>query len=232
MSINLPRVLAMLAHPDDESFGLGAVLAWLCGRSVPVSAIIFTQGEASTLGARSEAADLGELRSKELECASRILGLSSYKLHSYPDERLNEVSLRELVQVGGEAAPGEVILAFDDSGVTGHPDHIAATEAAQALAAENGSALYLWTLPEEVAAKLNDRFGTSFKGHPRHEITIDLDVTTQRDVQWEAIRCHQSQAGTFDLVRARLELLGDWEYLIERAPGTLNTSPFGSDRIA
>jgi LmbE family N-acetylglucosaminyl deacetylase len=226
MGINVPRVLAMVAHPDDESFGLGAVIAWLCGQSYPVSAVVFTQGEASTLGAGDDSSDLGALRSGELGRASRILGLSSYKLHSYPDGRLNEVSVEERVLRGEEAGPGEVVLAFYDTGVTGHPDHIAATEAAEALAIQHGAAFYLWTLPEDVAAQLSERFNIEFKGRPNDEITTVLDVSKQRDIQWKAIHCHESQLGGIDVVRARLELLGDREYLIERSPGTLNLSPF------
>lgn len=45
------RVLGVVAHPDDESFGIGAVLAWLHQRGIPVSVLVFTRGEASTLGA-------------------------------------------------------------------------------------------------------------------------------------------------------------------------------------
>jgi len=42
--------LAVIAHPDDESFGLGAVLAALSGAGAQVRVLCFTRGEASTLG--------------------------------------------------------------------------------------------------------------------------------------------------------------------------------------
>jgi len=75
-SAEVQRVLAVVAHPDDESFGFGAVLAWLHWRCVPVRALVFTRGEASTLGAVGKSHELGARRADELACASRILSLT------------------------------------------------------------------------------------------------------------------------------------------------------------
>ncbi|HLI74718.1 MAG TPA: PIG-L family deacetylase, partial [Acidimicrobiales bacterium] len=47
----LGPALAVVAHPDDESFGLGAVLAALVRSGGDVRVLSFTHGEASTLGA-------------------------------------------------------------------------------------------------------------------------------------------------------------------------------------
>jgi len=221
-----PRVLAVVAHPDDESFGLGAVILRLCRQSVPVNALVFTQGEASTLGSTGNQSELRARRCKELACASQILGLVRYDLHSYADGHLAEVPLDERVRIVENAGPVQVVLAFDETGITGHQDHIAATEAAKTFAVDHGASLYLWTLPEEVANELNKRFGTSFRGRPEDEITITLDVAQEREQQWQAIRCHQSQASGLSVVRAGLELLCGQEHLIERYRGSRGLDPF------
>jgi LmbE family N-acetylglucosaminyl deacetylase len=225
-SKNKYQVLVVVAHPDDESFGLGAVILWLRRKSVPVSALVFTQGEASTLGNASNQSELRARRCEELACASRLLGLARFDLYSYDDRHLNEVPLEERVQKLEKAGPAGVVLAFDETGITGHQDHIAATEAAETFAIDHGLSLYLWTLPEEVANALNKRFKTSFQGRSEDEIALTLNVAQERDRQWQAICCHQSQASGLNVVRARLELLCDKEYLVEWYRGTRGLDPF------
>ena len=79
-----------------------------------------------------------------------------------------------------EVGPAEAVLAFDETGITGHPDHIAATEAAETFAMRHKASLYFWTLPEAVANTLNARFATSFQGRPECEIILVLDVAQER----------------------------------------------------
>jgi LmbE family N-acetylglucosaminyl deacetylase len=125
-----------------------------------------------------------------------------------------------------DAGPTKVVLVFDETGITGHQDHIAATEAAKVFALHHGASLYLWTLPEGVATTLNKRFAASFRGCPKEKIDVTLDVTQERERQWQAIRCHQSQARGLSVVQARLELLGGKEYLIEWYRGGRGLNPF------
>ncbi len=213
------KALAVLAHPDDESFGVGAVIAWLRRHSVAVEALVFTQGENSTLGATGDPAALARRRTGELERASRKLGLSEYRLLEYPDGGLADVPLAERVRRVEEAGPVDFYLAFDWGGITGHSDHVAATEAAFESAKSTGAGLYLWALSEEAASGLNQRFRHSrFQGRPEAEVTFRLGVSRDRQAQWEAILCHDSQSGGMGVVWARLELLGHIERLVEEIP--------------
>ena len=64
----------MVAHPDDESFGLGAILDRFVTTGARASVLCFTHGEASTL--HGVVGDLREIRTTELaEAAGRTLGL-------------------------------------------------------------------------------------------------------------------------------------------------------------
>ena len=56
--------LAVVAHPDDESFGLGAILSALSGAGVAVRVLCLTHGEASTLGST---VNLAQVRVCELQ---------------------------------------------------------------------------------------------------------------------------------------------------------------------
>ncbi len=68
------RVLVVVAHPDDESFGLGAVLSSFVDAGADVSVLCFTQGEASTLhGVEGDLADRPTRRAGRRRCGARHL---------------------------------------------------------------------------------------------------------------------------------------------------------------
>jgi N-acetylglucosamine malate deacetylase 2 len=204
----LTSVLAVCAHPDDESFGLGALLAELADHGSAVSVLCFTHGERSTL--HSIDGDLTVVRAAELAAAAEVLGVQQAELLGYPDGGLAAVPIDELAaHVQRAAAGAEALLVFDEGGITGHPDHRQATRAALAAAAEGDLAVIAWTIPETVADALNAEFGTNFVGCRE----IDRIVAVDRTRQLDAIRCHASQSADNPVLWRRLELLGDTEHL-------------------
>lgn len=214
----VPRtILAVVAHPDDESFGLGGLLGSFVDAGARGGVLCFTHGEASTLGS----GDLFAVRERELAAATDALGLSWCRLLSHPDGRLDREPIQLLADEVSEAvnATGaELILAFDDSGVTGHPDHRAATEAAVVAARRLGLGVLAWTVTPAVAEKLNAEFGTSFTGRPG-----DLLVRVDRARQRRAIAAHRSQAVGNRVLERRLALSGNTEavrWLVLPAPDT------------
>ena len=203
-------VLAVCAHPDDESFGLGAVLDGFVRQGARLSVLCYTHGESSTLGATGE--DLGEQRRHELMSASAELGVTRVELLDHPDGRLTDAALDELTSALEQSASevdADLLLVFDEGGVTGHADHRRSTEAA--LAGSHDIAVLAWTLPLSVARTLAAETGVPFIGRGDEE--IDVDVTVDRDRQRRAIACHASQSkGNYALDR-RLELLANREVL-------------------
>ena len=213
-------VLAVVAHPDDESFGLGAVLAAFTRAGATVELLCLTHGEASTL--RGVPDDLSAVRAEELDAAATALGVGRTTLCHYPDGALGTVGRTEVVAdvVGAaEAARADGLLVFDSSGVTGHPDHAAATSAALAAAEILNLPVLGWTLPAVVAEQLNQELDASFIGHADED--IDVRVSVERQRQNVAIRAHASQAVPGSVLWRRLELLGDTESLrwLRRSPG-------------
>ena len=75
--------LVVIAHPDDESFGLGAVIDQLATAGTAVHILCYTHGEASTLN--ETCADLHRAREDELRQAAAELGVASVTLLDYPD---------------------------------------------------------------------------------------------------------------------------------------------------
>ena len=206
------RVLAVVAHPDDESFGLGGVLAAFASAGHTVSVLCLTRGEASTL--HGVAGDLAEVRALELQQAARALGITDVGLRGYPDSALISVPLDDLTGeiasfVDAQGVDG--IVVFDPSGITGHPDHQRATEAALAYASPRGIPVLAWTLPHDVAETLTVETGAAFSGHAAQEVDIVVDV--DRTKQTQAVACHPSQAVPGSVLWRRLELLGTREHL-------------------
>jgi LmbE family N-acetylglucosaminyl deacetylase len=215
----LGRVLAVCAHPDDESFGLGAVLAALATAGTASSVLCFTHGEASTLG--MGAGDLRRVRAGELAAAAAVLGTGSTVLLGYPDGRLAGIPLSQLagrVRQQVLRTRPEALLVFDEGGITGHPDHCQATAAALSAAACDDLTVIAWAIPHLVAEALNAEFATAFTGRPPAQ--IDLTITVDRAAQLEAIALHASQSTDNPVLCRRLELLGNTEHLryLRKAP--------------
>ncbi len=205
-------VLVVVAHPDDESFGLGAVVDRFVESGAAVSVLCFTQGEASTL--HGVDGDLSQIRAAELAAAAAVLGITDVRLLSYPDGRLRDVAigeLAELVVAEALARRADGLLVFDASGVTGHPDHVRATAAALDAGHQLGLGVLAWTLPNPLPSQLAAEFGTGFTGHDPSDVDVVLPVT--RTHQLEAVTRHPSQAVPGSVLWRRLELLGDVEHL-------------------
>jgi LmbE family N-acetylglucosaminyl deacetylase len=205
-------VLVVVAHPDDESFGLGAVIDSFVAGGATVSVLCFTHGEASTL--HGVEGDLASLRAGELAAAARVLGITTVRLLDFHDGSLAEVPVDVLVEhvtrlVDETGAEG--LLVFDESGVTGHPDHVQATKAAIVAGAACGLDVLAWTLPTAVSSQLAAEYGAGFVGHDAGD--IDVVVPVAREHQLDAVTCHPSQAVPGSVLWRRLELLGGLEHL-------------------
>ncbi|PJE08365.1 MAG: GlcNAc-PI de-N-acetylase [Mycobacterium sp.] len=204
-------LLTVIAHPDDESFGLGAILSTFADQGTALAVLCLTRGEASTL--HGVAGDLSDIRAAEL-AAAKVLGVSTVQLLDYPDGNLADTPAAELAVPVVELAQrssAQGLLAFDAAGVTAHPDHRQATAAALAATTNTGLPVLGWTLPATVADIFNAEYDTSFIGHEPSDIVLVVPVDRHR--QYEAIRHHRSQALPTSVLWRRLELLGFDEYL-------------------
>ena len=209
---NLASLLVVCAHPDDESFGLGAVLHAFAAAGTKLAVLSFTHGEASTL--HGVDGDLNTIRAAELAAASEKLGVDRVGLLDYPDGALAGQPRDALVDhILGLAADADAdgLLVFDEGGITGHPDHQAATDAALDAADTLDIPVLAWAIPAHVATTLNAEFGTTFVGRDESECQIALEV--DRVAQLDAIECHASQSTDNPVMRRRLELQQHTEWL-------------------
>lgn len=199
----LGTVVAVVAHPDDESFGLGALLAALAKAGAEARVVCFTHGEASTLGSSPE---LGAIRHREFLAAADVLGVKRVRLADYPDGGLGDVPPAVLdSEIGADLADAALVVVFEPAGVTGHVDHRAATAAARRVAGRLGLPVLEWGVALEVATALNAEFGTAFVPF------AGVDVVVDRSAQLAAIDCHESQSHDNPVLARRLQLQGRLE---------------------
>ena len=153
------RLLACFAHPDDEAFPVGGLLASNVAEGRRVRLVTTTLGEEGEIRQEGSATKetLGEIRRIELSCAVRALGLESHELLEYRDSGMagwkannhprayinanDDVVVERLVREIREFRP-QVVLTFEPGGLYGHPDHIAISKhATQAfdLASDRGA---------------------------------------------------------------------------------------------
>ena len=134
-------LLAVFAHPDDESFGPGGTLAKYAAEGAEVWLVCATDGNAGTVDAAmlDGYASTGQLRAAELCCAAQALGLAGVDWLGYRDsgmagaaENAHPDSLFQapLDEVAGKIVVSirrhrpQVIICDNQFGGYGHPDHI------------------------------------------------------------------------------------------------------------
>jgi len=135
-------LLAVMAHPDDETFGTGGTLALYAQRGVKVYLVCGTRGEVGDVDENymNGFHSVAEVRENELRCAARILGLSEVYFLGYRDSGMPgsvdnshpqalaaqpvEKVAREIAHYIRELKP-QVVITFDPIGGYRHPDHIA-----------------------------------------------------------------------------------------------------------
>ena len=202
-------LLAVFAHPDDESLACGGLLALAAARRVPTTLLCVTRGEHGGEPAPSLAAAVGSRRVGELDAAARILGIDSVDVLAYEDGYLpwsDEAALEaDIARIIRKAAP-EVVVTFDEDGLYWHPDHVALharTTAVVAAMGIGGPALYYVTMPEGRMRALQERHepplpilgvaeGAAF-GASAPLPSLVLDVRPMAVQKLAALRCHASQ---------------------------------------
>jgi len=128
---SLGTIMAIFAHPDDETFTCGGLLSMAVDNGQTVVCVTATRGEA---GIRDEkrwpAHKLGQIREDELKEALKILGVKSHHWLGYEDGRCHQITdseaVAQLTKLADKYQP-DTILTFGPDGLTGHQDHQAAS---------------------------------------------------------------------------------------------------------
>ncbi|RPI81804.1 MAG: PIG-L family deacetylase [Chloroflexi bacterium] len=198
------KLLAVFAHPDDETFRPGGTLALLAKKGVSVQVMTVTRGQAGSCGDPPVCMpeELPAVRERELNCACAALGILPPRILDYVDGSLAHSDpqqlLADILAVIKEFQP-QVILSFGLDGLSGHLDHIGVGCAARAafLQCQTVSALYTLALPLYLAQEMKL---SNMRPVPDEKITLTVDVLSVWEMKKAAIGCHVSQLSSTPLL--------------------------------
>jgi N-acetyl-1-D-myo-inositol-2-amino-2-deoxy-alpha-D-glucopyranoside deacetylase len=219
---NRGTLLVLVAHPDDEAFGTGSMIAYAERHGLRAVVACATRGELGdpSPGSGLTRADLPEVRERELREACRLLGAERVEVLGYVDSGVDgPPAAGSLAAAPHEELRDRVVALLDDvrpdvvvtlDGSDGHRDHAAVRDAMIAaldLAERRPQRTYLFCL---VRSLMSEAFGEGhpilgYLGTPDDEITTVVDVADLLDLRWQAIRTHASQAPPFDAMGPDLQ---------------------------
>jgi LmbE family N-acetylglucosaminyl deacetylase len=214
--------MCILAHPDDESLGMGGSLARYAAEGIETYLVTATRGERGWFGEEKDYPGLealGRIREGELRCASQALGIREAHLLGYVDGDLDQAEGETVIgQIAAHLRKlkPDVVVTFAPEGAYGHPDHIAISQFATAAVVKAAfpdsesekpphrvAKLYYmawtrskWSAYESVFGDLVMNIdGTERHTEPWPDWAITTIVSTESywPTVWQAVSCHKSQ---------------------------------------
>ncbi len=210
-------LLAVFAHPDDESIACGGLLTLCAEQGARVILLCATRGDhgGGTLDPDITSA-LRALRTTELAAAAAVLGIADVQFLDYRDAYLQATNW-DLISADIEAVivreRPDVVVTFGEDGLYWHPDHIvvhhATTDAVERIG-PSGPALYYVTMPKGAIRTLVDTLRPRLADGDVPQVlgvtdadafgvlakppTLVVDVGRVAARKLAALRCHRSQA--------------------------------------
>jgi len=172
----MARLLAVTAHPDDESFLFGGALAVYADMGHDVALLCLTDGQAGRTGDLAGRTDLGSVRRDELRRACAVLNIPSIFTPGLMDgslEHHGEEGGIALVRESIERFAADVLLTFGPEGASGHEDHKAAYRWTRGAAGERR--LYVASIaePEDLTMPVEREREAPLRAFLEHRTQID-----------------------------------------------------------
>lgn len=214
--INLrKKMLLVVAHPDDEAFCMGGIIALAVKSRARIQVVCATRGEKGKHNLKKSVSEkrLGKIRSRELEKALLVLGAEAPIFLNYLDGLLNQANEKEIIfkitKIIRQIKPYNVIT-FGPDGITGHRDHIAisrfASKAFQITFKEkNGPKELYWRVNSSAENKIFQQMFISRQKTEKHyqkelikllytdQDLFKMDISSFIDLKLKAAQEHKSQ---------------------------------------
>lgn len=244
-------VLFLHAHPDDEAIFTGGTIARLASAGHRVVLVVGTGGELGLPSTPGDDAGLRDRRMVETRAAAEILGVARVEFLGYRDSGMagdeanrhpDAFAMADVEQVAGPVAAiaaeerAVAVVAYDERGIYGHPDHVMVHHAGQAAAERAGVAtVYEATVDREylhfvethlvveaggVAGELG--LAATSLGVPTVAVTTMVDVRRVLDRKREAMLAHASQipetASSMSLPTQAFAAVYGYEWFLRKGP--------------
>lgn len=204
---DLGTIVTVWAHPDDETYLAGGLMAMACALGSSVTCITVTDGDLAP--SERERRRVGEVRRLELERALEVLGVGDGVRLGLRDGECHEVA--DVVGVALiadvlESRRPDTVVTFGPDGLTGHSDHCVVsrwTTEAVRLVCPSASVVCPTMTPQMIAADrdIDDRFDVYGQGlpkpHPDEQLVVDGTLGDPwLDLKLAALHAHASQTTT------------------------------------
>ena len=219
--------MCIVAHPDDESLGMGGTLARYASEGVHTSVIMATTGQKGRFGTAEVSPGptvVGKTRARELREAAAILQVRELEFLGYMDGELDQADPEEIISKISACIrkiKPQVVITFGPEGGYGHPDHIAISQFSlsgivkaadpffktESLPPFCVSKLYYIAWPPskwEAYQRHFKQMATTVDGvkriatpFPEWAVTTRIDTSAHWRTALDAILCHQTQIAIY-----------------------------------
>ena len=194
------KILAVFAHPDDETFGPGATLAKYAAEGAMVDIMVATRGEAGENHLEVKTNEpLGLIRERELRNADKILGVHHIDFLDFIDGELRQniyFDIDKKIISKIKIFKPDIIITFEPHGISGHLDHIAISfiTTYAYLQTSIPKKLYYACLPSALRNQRGQDYFIYFPdGYSEEQITTRIDISSSWNTKIKAMQEHKSQ---------------------------------------
>ena len=124
--IKKKQLLVIFPHPDDETVMTTGLIQRALKRNWNVKVVCLTAGEAGQIHTNGNGKSLINIRKSEMTKAIQVLGVDDFKVCDFPDGNIKTTKAwKKYLFKKLRWDEYGLVVTYDHSGVTGHPDHIA-----------------------------------------------------------------------------------------------------------
>lgn len=185
------KLLVIFPHPDDETVMSSGLILKALKNNWQVKVVCLTEGSRGKVHIHGRGRSVAEMRREEFVSAMKILGVGDYEMWKEEDAKLRVTKLWRLrVRRLVDYFEPDLVVSYDLSGVTGHPDHVELGLEMFRLFKEKGFSLW-WPVPDGLVKKrFTDPRLAKYFPETKHSLWLSVSESMKK---WRAVYTHLSQ---------------------------------------